>query len=338
MAQATNTFDTYTDKRKREVFADAIYTVAPETTPLFSLLPRESTEGVHPEWSIDSLDAPVSTNAKIEGDDYTFAAVTATARVGTYTQILRKEYIVTRNQEKISKAGPKSELGRLRRKKGIELRKDFEATLLKNQASVAGDSSTARKLGGLPAWLTSNTDRGAGGADGGFSAGLVTVATNGTQRAFTKAILDSIILKAFTSGGAPTTGMMSPYNKTVFSTFMSDANVSAFRTQLKNGEEGTINASADAYRSDFGLIDMVPNVVMAEHDVAASNTAALSRNFLLIDPDMASILIFDNVKEDKVAKTGDAEKRVLLMEGTLKMNNQKAHAVAADLFGLTSSN
>jgi len=37
------------------------------------------------------------------------------------------------------------------------------------------------------------------------------------------------------------------------------------------------------------------------------------------------------------AKTGDAEKRVLLTEYTLIMKNEAAHGVAADLYGLTAT-
>ena len=43
------------------------------------------------------------------------------------------------------------------------------------------------------------------------------------------------------------------------------------------------------------------------------------------------------IQEVEVAKTGDAEKGVLLAEGTLKVVNEKGIGVISDVFGLTAS-
>jgi hypothetical protein len=57
----------------------------------------------------------------------------------------------------------------------------------------------------------------------------------------------------------------------------------------------------------------------------------------LIDPSMVTYGIFDDIMVNKPAKTGDAEKRVLNVEYTLIVNNEAAHGVIADTFGLTSA-
>ena len=57
----------------------------------------------------------------------------------------------------------------------------------------------------------------------------------------------------------------------------------------------------------------------------------------LIDPRMVALGVFDDISIEKPAKTGDAEKRVLVTEYTLVVNNQAAHGVVADLYGLTAS-
>lgn len=333
MSQAVNTFDTYDSNRNREEFSDAIHMITPEETPLLSLLPRMKAASTHPEWSIDTLATPSTSNQQLEADEYTYAQITPTTRIGNYCEIARKAYIIGRTQEKTLKAGPKSELGRERRKKGVELKKDIEASILANKASVAGAAGTARVTGGFPAWLTSNDSRGSGGSDGGFNSStkVVDAATNGTQRAFTKAILDAVILASYNSGGNPTTFMCSPYVKTVFSTLMQSSNTPTIYNMVKGDEQATIYGAADTYRSDFGVIDVVPNRVMA------AVGATLARNGLLIDPDMAGVAYFDDIFEDRPAKTGDAEKRVLLAEYALIMKNQAAHGIAADLYGMTSS-
>lgn len=331
MAVATNTYLTFDSKRNREEFSNAIHMITPEETPALTLLGRENVESTHPEWSTDSLATPDADNAVPQGDEFTYEAINPTVRVGNYTQISRKTYTIARTQEKTLKAGPKSELGRERRKKGVELKKDQEAIILSNQASTPGSANVPGRLGGLPTWLVSNDSRGSGGADGGFSSGtgLTVAATNGTQRAFSKVIMDEIILKAYTNGGSPTTLLVSPYVKTVFSGFMNTTGTVEFRKEADKGQQ-TIYGAADAYQSNFGMIDVLPNRVMG-------TSAALARNVFLLDPDYAAVGVFDDIQEVKPAKTGDAEKRVLLVEYTFLMKNEAAHGIAADIYGLTAS-
>jgi len=333
MAQVTNTYESYDAIGNREELADKIYQITPEETPFISMIGRKSVSSVHPEWQTDTLATPVTTNAQPEGDDWSYDAITPTTRVGNYTQIANKTFIISRTQDKTSKAGRKSELAREVAKKGVELRTDMEVQLLSNTASSAGtgDGATNRVSGGFRAWLTYNDDLGAGGASGGFSSGTVSAATNGTQRAFTKAILDATILSTYNNGGNPSSMMMSPYVKTVFSGFMDDANVAPFRYAAEKGKKNAIIASAEVYLSDFGEIAMIPNRQMARAG------AAVARNAFLVDPKMVSLGEFDAIKLEKPAKTGDAEKRVLICEYTLCVHNEAAHGVAADLYGLTAS-
>jgi len=331
MSQTSGTFSTYDSNRLREEFRDAIYMISPEETPFWSMIDHETVDSKHPEWSIDSLATPVSTNQKIEGDEYSFTAPSATTKLGNYTEIATKAYIITRTDEKASKAGPNSELGRERRKKGLELRQDMEIGLLFNKASVAGTDTAARVSGGFAAWITSNDSRGASGADGGFSSGLVVAATNGTQRAFSKSIMDTVVLNTYVSGGSPTVWMVAPYIKTVFSGFMQSAGTAVVNTSISGDRQVTIYGGASTYVSDFGPLDVMPNRQLARVGATAA------RNAYLIDTSKVSVGIFDDIFEDKVAKIGDAERRALVCEYTLIMKNEAAHGIAADLFGMTAS-
>lgn len=289
-----------------------------------------------PEWQTDTLASPDTDNNQPEGNDWSYAAVSATSRVGNYTQISDKRIVISRTQEQTSKAGRKSEIAREVAKKGMELKIDMEAILLSNQASSAGsgDGATNRKLGGMRAWLASNDSLGSGGASGGFnsSTGVVDASTTGTQRAFTKSLLDAAILSTYNSGGSPNTLLVSPYVKTVFSTFMDDANVAPFRYAANPGKKNVIVAAADIYLSDFGEMAVVPNRQMAR-----VTDGSIARNAFLIDPKFVSMGVFSDIDLVKPAKTGDAEKRVLVTEYTLCVNNEAAHGVVADLYGLSAS-
>lgn len=332
MAIATNTFTTYDDKRKREEFSDLISNISPEETPFRQMIGRRSVESIHPEWSNDALATPNPANAVAEGDEYTFGAVTATTRLGTYCQISRKEWIVSETDEAVKKAGQKSELARQKIKKGKELKKDQEAILLSNQASNAGNAATPRLTGGLPSWLTSNDNRGTGGADGGFNTttGLTVAATDGTKRAFTKAMMDDIQQKAYNNGGNGKVLMVSPYVKTVFSSFMSDPSVAPQRMSTKDRGQATIIGAADTYQGDFALYDVVPNRVMG-------TSASLARNAFVIDPDMLALGVLRDIREDTPARTGDATKKILITEYCLVVENQAAIGIAADLFGINAT-
>jgi hypothetical protein len=336
MAQVTNTYETYDVAAaggNREELADKIYQITPEETPFLSLIGRKPVKTVHPEWLIDTLGAIDLTNNQPEGNDWTFDALSPPARVGNYTQISDKRIIISRTQDKTDKAGRKSELAREIAKKGVELRCDMEAICLSNQASLAGsgNGATNRKLGGFRAWLATNDN--ISGSSGGFntSTGVVDAATNGTQRAFTKALLDATILSTHNAGGNLKTLMVSPYAKTVFSTFMSDANVAEQRYPTNKTGQTTIIAAADMYMSDFGPVSVVPNRQMARAG------ATVARNAFLVDSRMVSLGVFDDISLEKPAKTGDAEKRVLVTEYTLLVNNEAAHGVIADIFGMTAS-
>ena len=332
MAQAANTYETYDAVGNREELADKIYMITPEKTPFLSLIGRKSVSSVHPEWQTDTLASVDTSNNQPEGNDWSYDPVVATTRVGNYTQISEKSLVISRTQENTDKAGRKSELAREVAKKGVELKIDMEAILLSNQAASAGtgNGATNRKLAGFRAWLATNDSLGATGSSGSFSNGIQGAATNGTQRAFTKAILDEVILSTYNAGGNADILMVSPYVKTVFSRILDDADVVPLRKSVSAGQ-ATIVAAADAYLSDFGLITVVPNRQFARAG------ATVARNAFLIDPKMVKMGVFDDIQMHKPAKTGDAEKRVLNVEYTLIVNNEAAHGVVADLYGMSAS-
>ena len=243
---------------------------------------------------------------------------------------MRKEGIISGTQEEVDEAGNVQKVKYQKLKKGVELRKDVEFAIVANTATVAG---ATRSFGSLPSWLETNVSRGATGANGGYSSGtgLTVAATNGTQRAFTKVLTDTVMQSCYVSGANVRHLFVSPYVKSVFVTFMSDTNVAAFRYAASDGKNNSIVANADVYEGPFGKVMIHPNRVMA-------TSAAVARNAFFVDTEFIEFGWLRKIKEDKeVAKTGDANKFVLLGEGGLKVKNEKGLGVIADLFGLTAS-
>ena len=329
MAVVTNTFQTTAAKGNREELSDVVSRITPEDTPIYSLLEKVTFKTTHPEWETDSLAAPAD-NVQLEGDEYTFGATTPAVRMGNYTQIMRKDGIISGTQDATDNAGGLEQLKGQKLKKGVELRKDVEYSLVAANASVGG---ATRKSGSLPTWITSNASRGATGANGGYNSGtgLTVAPTNGTQRAFTKTLLDTVMQQGYNSGANFRNMVCSSYIKSVFVTFMSDANTATFRYAVDSGKSNSIVANADFYEGPFGKIAVIPNRVQ-------TGAAALARNVFLIDPEYAEYGWFRKIAEDKeVAKTGDARKFVLIGEGALKVKNEAGLGVVADVFGLTAS-
>jgi hypothetical protein len=335
MSQISNTYETFDAVGIRETLANTIAMITPEETPFLSAIGRRKVDGTHPEWQTDALATPDTDNNQPEGNEFTYQPITPTARVGNYTQISDKRIVISGTLEEVLKAGRTSEVAREIRKKGVELRIDREVISLSNQASSAGAANAAanRKTAGLRAVIATNDLLGAGGASGGFNTGtgIVDAATNGTQRALTKALLDTAISSAYTAGGSPDMLMVSPYLKTVFSTFMSDANVANQRYETPKRGQTTIVAAADTYLSDFGTVNVVPNRQMARAG------AGIARNGFLIDTDKLHQGTLRAEKIINTAKTGDNEKRVILTEWCLLWDNEASQAVIADLFGMTAS-
>lgn len=328
MAAVANTFLTTGAVGNREELSDVVSRITPEDTPIYSMIGKGSCKSVHPEWETDVLEAP-GENIQPEGNDYTFGSVTPPTRLGNYTQIMRKDWIISGTQEVVDEAGNIQKRKMTKLKRGIELRKDVELGIVTNNASVAGST---REFGGLPTWITSNANRDAGGSNGGFNSGtgLTVAATNGTQRAYTKVIMDDVAKQGYEEGANFKTLVTSPYIKSVFVTFMSDTNVAAFRYSASAGKN-TIIGNADVYEGPYGKLTVMPNRVMAA-------SAGVARNAFFIDTEFAEFLWLRKIQEDKdVAKTGDAQKGVLIGEGTLKIKNERGLGVAADLFGLTAA-
>lgn len=329
MAALSNTQLTTTSVGNREELSDVINMITPEDTPIYSDIAKGKCVSVHPEWEIDELEPP-GENIRTEGDEYTFDAGDTPDRVGNYTQIMRKSGIVSETQETVEQAGNANKVRRQKLKKGKALRKDVELAIITPNPSVAG---ATREFGGLPTWIESNVSRGVSGANGGFdiNTGLTTAPTPGAQRAFTQTQMDDVMQQGYEAGANFRNVYVSPYVKSVFVTFMSNASVAPFRYAVNDGDKNSIIANADIYEGPFGKVFIKPNRVMAAN-------ATVARNAFFVDTSMLSFLWLRRIHEDKqVARTGDAKKFVLIGEGTLKVHNEAGIGVVADLYGINST-
>jgi hypothetical protein len=310
-----NTFRTVEAKGIREDLADVIYNISPETTPFQSSIGKGKCSNTLFEWQVDELAAVDTANAQTEGfDNDTFAATSPTTRLQNYVQISKKDVIIANSLEAVSKAGRKSEVAYQLAKRGAELKRDVEAIALANQAADA--TAGLRKTGSLLAFLKTNVNKAAAGVNPVYTTIPNDTRTDNTQRAFTETLLKDVIQSCWTEGATPSVLMVGPVNKQKVSAF---AGIAAQRYQAPSSGQSRIVAAADVYLSDFGEISVVPNRFQRERDA------------FVLDPEYAEMVYLRPYKQEKLAKTGDAEKRMMVVEWGLKVKQEKAHGLIADL-------
>lgn len=321
MAQPTGTFSVYQAKGIRENLADVIYNISPIDTPFMNNIGRTTATNTFFEWQTDSLASPDTANARIEGDDADGTTAAPTSRLGNYTQISSKTVVVTGTLEAVNKAGRRSELSYQLAKRAAELKRDMESILVGPQAAVSGSDTVARKTAGFEAFVRSPTSvRGTGGADptlSGTTSGFPNAApTDGTQVAFTEAMLKQGLQLVWAAGGDTDIVMVGPKNKAIVSGFPGIA--TRFR-DVQPGKQAAIVGAADVYVGDFGEVTIVPNRFQRD------------RSALLLDTEYLSVAYLRNFQTIELARTGDAEKRELLVEYGLKVHNPAAQGIVADL-------
>ena len=317
MAIVTNTFTTYSAKGIREDLSNVITNIAPEETPFTSNIGRETINNTLFEWQTDTLDAAAA-NAQLEGDDVTsYDSVTATVRLTNYAQISRKTIILSNTEEVVNKAGRRSELAYQIAKRGSELKRDQEYVMLNGGIAVAGNTTTARVSASLNAFVKTNYDMQTNGANPSYTTLPNSARTDGNVRTFTETILKNVIQQVWTQGGTPKILMTGPVNKQRVSGF---SGIASARYNINGGDRpATIIGAADIYVSDFGQVQVVPNRFQRERDA------------WVIDPEYAKMTVLRPYQQVELAKTGDAEKRMLIVEWGLKILTEKAHGIAADL-------
>lgn len=318
MAQVSGTQSTYDVNGNREDLSDVIFDVSPTDTPILTAIKKGNATNTYHEWQTDTLEAPSATNAHIEGDETSFNTPTATTRLGNYTQILKKDVIVSGTQENgVNHAGFKSLMAYKLERKMKEIKKDAEKSMfgaaVVGNLRVAGDDSTAREMGSIETFLNANVSVGSGGA--AATGDGTDIMTAGTDRDFSEALLTTVLESCYDNGGDPSILAVSSTNKGVASTFTGNS------TRYQTNDNKKLVAAVDVYEGDFHQLKIVPC-----RQLTGDNVFALDPNYL------ACADLRPAFSED-LAKTGDAWKKHIVWETTLEVCNGDAHGLVADTNG-----
>ena len=313
MAQPANSFSTYDAVGIREDLYDKIYNVDPDEVPFLSSMAKVKAAGVFHEWQTDQLDTPVATNAHPEGDDTVAGAITPTVRLGNRTQIFKKSVTIPGTLEATTRAGRGREIAYQKMLKAKAMKTDMEMSVFANQAAVAGDDVTPRRLAGVGAWLDTNTSFGGGAGADPVTIGT-TARTDGNQRAFTDVLLNGVLTSIWNNSGlSPDVVYLGSFNKRAASGF------TASRTFDVQASTKKLTVSIDIYDYDFGSVRFEPS----RH--------VRARDAIVVRNDMWAWAELRPMFDEELAKTGDSKKIHMVAEATLVCRNEAASGGVFDL-------
>ena len=292
------------------------------------------------EWTIDALSSPDVLNRNVDGADAGADDSVLGTRVGNFTQLLDKVVRVSMRARAVDTIGFADTLAYQVMRRQQEIRRDLNATMLENQASQADDGDAVPGiLGGLPSWLETNTSRGVGGADGGFSAGIVSAPTAGDSRGLTETLFRDLAQSIYEQGGNPSVAHSTPQMIRGFSEygFTDTARIARLqRNEQIDSGGATAVASVSIWLTDFDIsLELVADRLQQVHDSGDIIPVDVVDLFMY-EPEFLMEGVLQGVQVVELATTGTAQNRQMINDTTLKVLNEAAHGVIADLNPLTA--
>jgi len=334
MAKVTNAFTTYQAVGNREDLSNAIYNIDPFDTPVMSAIRRRNVKNRLFDWQTENLPiaaspsipgapaagSPGAPNAQQEGFVLANSPAQPTIRQNNTTQISERDATVSGTQEESDAAGKGSEMAHQMALASKVLKSDMEMALCSRQALNTGNDTgpVARVTEGFAHWVARAKDKFGNAlaaiAPGTVTTGVPVLATDAfpvpaTPVTITEQMLGDAMQQAYTNGASPTLWIVPPGPKRTISTF-----VGRSTTQVLVGKTEVVS-TIDVIATDFGRIKVAPSRWVPV-DVG-----------LLIDPDYAAVAFFRAFRQFLMARTGDAETRMIVVEWGLEMRNALAHII-----------
>jgi len=321
MTQIAGTTDTFDLIGIAEDIEDTIHDISPTETPLYSMCEKLKATNTYHQWQTDAL-AAASLNAHVEGDDASYATAAPTVMLGNNTQIFRKTLIVSETADAVRKYGRSEESTRLATKYGKEWKRDVEYSLVRNSASSAGGSQTARLSAGIESMISGNRTLQTGNTAGtvpGFAAAAWTAPTDGTTGTLDETLFVAALEAAWQDGGDPSKILTNTTLKRKVAAFGGATKFAGSYVPNAGKVQSMVVGGVDYYVSDFGTHSIMLNRYMRRSVM------------LCLDPDYVAVATLRPFKATPLAKTGDANKLMMRGELCLVVKNPDAHSQIRDV-------
>lgn len=284
------------------------------------------------EWTEDKLSQPGLDNAQVDGANLGGNNARPGTRMGNHCQISTKIVAVSTRARNSDVIGQSDSLSYNVMQRLKELRRDVERMSISWNASQADDGDTIPGYSaGFGSFLTSNVDRGALGANGGFGATTPTIIdapTDGTNRALSETTVRDVSQSVYQNGGDPTVMMMQPAVKRLFSEYLytDEARVAVLDQDVGNAaEQATAKGAVDVYLSDFSILKLTPNRLQPGTPVNFGSCA------YLIDPEQVEQVFLHGYRTEAQGKGGLSDVKQMLVDWSLRVGTELAHGCIADI-------
>jgi hypothetical protein len=321
----TNAFTTYRAQGNREDLSNSIYNLDPFDTPVVSMAGRRTVKARQFDWQTENLPTVDINNAREEGFLLAARAGTPTVRRSNVTQISSRDATVSGSQEASDAAGKNGELAHQMAMQSKVLKSDMESIACSRQERVDGNDTgpLARRTESLAHQIARGVGRTINGVPGVagdavavVKAGIPALATDAwaavagaSQVAFTEKLIGDAMEKAYAQGAEPTKLVVPAPIKRTVSTFQGRSS-----SQVMVGKTEVV-AVVDVIATDFGRITALASRWLPA-DLA-----------LQLDPEYVAIGFFRTFRQYPIAKVGDAETRMILVEWGVECRNPMAHIV-----------
>jgi len=310
----------------REDVMNKIWDISKVPLPFTDMVGSETAKNEYIEWTTDELAAPDTDNAVVDGSDPTEDDNKVGERVGNHHQISDKVVRVSHRADASDTIGRAKELAYQLMRRQQELRRDVEAISLLNQASVADDgNTTAGRVGGFAAWIKTTSIN---GTAGGFNltTKIVDAATGVTAGALSEQDVRSVIDGVYDEGGDVSVMMSVPGVMGAFAQYLftATAQIATLTSdQGKSQEKAAALSAINVFITQHGKVKLVSNRLQPTYDAAGTDVA----DVFFIDPEYVALCYLEGYRTDELAKTGLSNKRMMSVDWSLIVHNEKAHGI-----------
>lgn len=337
MALATS-YNVTEAKGARQNLENLLKTVEPTETPLYSTLSQsEAPKATLNEWLVDSLADP-EIGGVIDGVDLTISdaanLIDSRARLGNRVQTIRDIFSVSRQAEMIDVApgGQGGLFNASKAKSLIQLKRSIETAIASGNDQAAGTSSAGATMCGLGIW----SDPSATGNTFDTSAKQAFRAVSGSRvslGSLTESALRGLLQAVYTASGAK--GSYKLYAGPAVMNAITDYTRAAVTnnpvysfTQDVSGK--TLVNSVLHYVSDFGSIDIIPDLFLGRVNGSASSpdtaegTVNTDRAYLIPDDDTVSLKFLEGISVVDLPDNGAGKRAFTEAMLTLRVGNPRA--------------
>lgn len=284
---------TYDDAAVREDLLDLMTNIDPTETQLMTGLQSTTAEAPLHQWPVDTLDI-AGTNTAAEAADAGTANLTNPTRVANWCQIVTKPYVVSGTEMAATHAGFTDRKSYEINKKMKSLKNDYEFALMRGSLAT-GTGSAGRQMKGVKSAIT-------------------TLATSQSGVSFSETTLIAYLGNSWDRGGRVNAIYVCRTLKGRISGF------TAGNTKNVDANDKRLVNSINVYESDFGA----PMIKIFLHRYVTTS-GDVNNDIVGLDETTWATAWFRKPFNKDLAPTGDAEKGMLIAEGTLEYRAEQAN-------------